>query len=834
MKINKVFFYLLVYLGYISISHAETQVYFDPDFLEIDKKSNQSIDLSQFEQDENIPGNYYVDIYINSSLIGSKEIQFNKDNKNKLSPCLSINDLQEMGVKTTEYPLLNTGDCINLSAIPDASSEFDFNRQRLNLSIPQIAILSNPRGYVDLNDIDNGLNALQLNYSYSGSKNYNRQSEGSNNTSNYVNLRPGLNVGPWRLRNYTTWSNNSDQSGKWDTVYTYLSRNINTLKSQLILGDSTSPSEIFDSVPFRGAQLATDDDMYPESLRGYAPIVRGIARTNAQITIRQNGYIIYQSDVAAGPFEITDLYSTGSSGDLNVTIKEADGSEQHQIVPFASLPVLQREGRLSYSLTGGEYRSYDSHVDKTNFGQFTLVYGLPYSITSFGGSQLSDKYQSYAFGFGKNFGQLGAVSLDVIHSHSELDNKTTDNGQSYRFRYNKNMTDIGTNIALAGYRYSTKGFYTLPEVFNNYRDTNYTPLVEKRRNRGEITVSQDLTEKYGSLSVGYVVEDYWNSDRKTESASIGYNNSWQGVSYGLNYIYNKDTITHSYQSDKIKNNNSDHLFSLSIHVPFSLFENTAYVNYNMSTSRHGNTNNNIGVSASQLDNRLNWSVQQGYTNKGVGADGNINASYKGRYGEISGGTGYNNDNYNMYYAASGSLVAHSGGITLGQQLGETSALAITPDAKDVYIQNQPGVSTDYQGYALVPYLTPYRKNSIDINTNELPDDTEIELTTQNVSPSRGAIVEANFIANVGHRALIIVTMADGQYMPFGAQAIVKNSKQAQTSFVGNNGEVYLSGLQEQGEFIIQYNGKQQCTVHYNLDSVINYAGLYKIKETCQK
>ncbi len=38
MKINKVFFYLLVYLGYISISHTETQVYFDPDFLEIDKK----------------------------------------------------------------------------------------------------------------------------------------------------------------------------------------------------------------------------------------------------------------------------------------------------------------------------------------------------------------------------------------------------------------------------------------------------------------------------------------------------------------------------------------------------------------------------------------------------------------------------------------------------------------------------------------------------------------------------------------------------------------------------------------------------------------------------
>ncbi|MFS8252222.1 fimbria/pilus outer membrane usher protein, partial [Staphylococcus hominis] len=118
----------------------------------------------------------------------------------------------------------------------------------------------------------------------------------------------------------TTWQNNNRQRNKWDTVYTYLSRNINAIKSQLILGDSTSPSNIFDSVPFRGVQLATDDDMNPESLRGYAPVVRGIARSNAQITIRQNGYTIYQTDVAAGPFEINDLYPTGGSGDLHVTI----------------------------------------------------------------------------------------------------------------------------------------------------------------------------------------------------------------------------------------------------------------------------------------------------------------------------------------------------------------------------------------------------------------------------------------------------------------------------------------------------------------------------------
>ncbi|MDM3657047.1 fimbria/pilus outer membrane usher protein, partial [Proteus mirabilis] len=78
--------------------------------------------------------------------------------------------------------------------------------------------------------------------SYSGYKNYDRKNVISNTTSNYINLRPGLNLGPWRLRNYTTWSSTSNQSGKWNTLYTYLSRNINKIKSQLILGDGISSS----------------------------------------------------------------------------------------------------------------------------------------------------------------------------------------------------------------------------------------------------------------------------------------------------------------------------------------------------------------------------------------------------------------------------------------------------------------------------------------------------------------------------------------------------------------------------------------------------------------
>ncbi|WCG89658.1 fimbria/pilus outer membrane usher protein [Proteus terrae] len=835
MKIRKICISLILYLGYTALSYAENDksdnIYFDPDFLELPNKS--SIDLSQFENNEQLPGKYYVDIYVNTNLIGTKNIKFEKIDNGNLMPCLSISDLTKFGVKTSEYKELETkgNNCINLSAIPNAKSEFQFNSQRLYLSIPQIAMNNDPRGFVDLNNIDNGITALLLNYSYSGSKNYDRKSDGSNTTSNYINLRPGVNIGPWRLRNYTTWSNSDDKSSKWDTVYTYLSRSINQLKSQLILGDGVSLSSVFDSVPFRGIQLGTDDDMYPESVRGYAPVVRGIARSNAQITIKQNGYIIYQTEVAAGPFEINDLYPTGSSGDLYVTIKESNGSEQHQIVPFASLPVLQREGYLSYSVTGGEYRSYDKNVDKTKFGQFTLIYGLPYGVTTYGGSQLSQDYQSYSLGAGKNLGVFGAISVDITHANSTFNDGTKQQGQSYRFRYNKNLNNIGTNIALAGYRYSTNGFYSLSEVFDSFRRTNYSPEVERRRNRAEITINQNLGEGNGSLAIGYIKEDYWNSNKKTQSATLGYNNSWQGISYGMNYTYNKNTNRYSYISGEKTQSENEHLFAFSVSVPFSVFDDTFYYNFNTNSSNHNTSTGSVGISASQLNNRLNWSAQQGFTNQDQGSSGNINASYKGQLGDITGGYSYSKDNHNLYYGVNGSVVAHSGGIVLGQQLGETSAIVDIPNAKDIAILNQAGVKTNSRGYALVPYVTPYRKNTLEVDTLMLPENTEMELTSQTISPSRGALVKADFSANVGHRVLMTVNLANKKPVPFGAQVIFKDNSQL-NSIVGNDGEVYLSGLEQRGNLTIKYNN-ETCHVNYDLSGVLDYLGLYKVAVTCQ-
>lgn len=552
---------------------AFAREYFNPALLGIDGPGKELTDLSAFEEGiGQMPGTYRVDVIVNKSSAGVHDVNFvmQKDTAGNttLQPCFSVDSLREFGIRTDAFPnLAGHGDCANLAAIPQASAEFAFERQQLRLSIPQAAVDSHARGYVAPERLDEGINALLLNYSFSGANTEARRGDMTDSDSYYLSLRPGLNIGPWRIRNYSTWNRNvngDSANESWDSLYTYAQRNIIALKSQLTFGDSTAPSELFDSVPFRGAQLASDDDMLPDSLRGYAPVVRGIARTNAQVIIKQNGYTIYQSYVSPGAFEITDMYPTGSSGDLDVTIKEADGSEQHQTVAFASLPILQREGRLKYSVTSGQYRPYESDIDKKMFTQATLIYGLPAGFTVYGGGQFSQHYKSLLTGLGKNLGELGAVSVDGTQAWSTQKDQDKESGQSWRIRYSKNILETGTNISISGYRYSTSGYYTLPEVLDTWRDDESQNNNDRRRNRAELQLNQSIGASLGSLSLNAISEDYWNSDRKMRSLGVGYSNSWGGVTYNINYSYNRNT-TDSDDSDKIYD--EDQVFSLSINIP---------------------------------------------------------------------------------------------------------------------------------------------------------------------------------------------------------------------------------------------------------------------------
>lgn len=457
---------LLTLLQAHCLRSAEAREVFNTHALEIDNPDQPVVDLSTFaESDGQLPGTYRVTVYVNSEKQGeAQDIAFVAGPDKKLTAQITPAMLKAWGVKTDVFPALAAlppDKPLNDIGryIPMAATDLRFSKLQLNVSIPQAAMNASARGWVDPSEWDEGVPAALLNYNLSGSNTW-RDGENGSDDNYYANLQSGINLGAWRLRNYSTWNYDEDSGSHWDSVNTYLQRDIQRLKGQLTLGDSYTPSDIFDSVQFRGAQLASDDNMLPDSLRGFAPIIRGIAQSSAQVTIKQNGYIIYQSYVAPGAFTISDLYPTSGSGDLEVTIKEADGSERTFVQPFSAVPIMQREGRLKYALTAGKYRSGNDDSDEPEFGQVTAIYGLPHAITIYGGTLYSEDYQSGAVGLGFGLGELGSLSADITAAHTTLNNDDSHNGQSYRVQYSKDFQTTDTSFTLAAYRYSTAGFYT--------------------------------------------------------------------------------------------------------------------------------------------------------------------------------------------------------------------------------------------------------------------------------------------------------------------------------------------------------------------------------------
>lgn len=839
---------------------AET--FFNPSFLSDNPES--VADLSRFEKGEGqAPGRYRVDVYLNDEYVFTQDMTFNARmtkaghsphtdkamaaDDSGLAACITRGQLERLGVVTQTFPPLKNASptqCIDLpETLPQAGSRFDFETQRVFLSIPQAALKNNARGYIPPEEWDEGIPAALINYQFTGSHARNDGDRG-NSSSNFLNLNSGLNAGAWRLRNYSTWSyskGHGRNQSQWQNINTYLQRTLVPLKAELTLGDSNTPSDVFNSLGFRGAQMASDDNMLPDSLRGFAPTVRGVANTNAKVTIKQNGYVIYQSYVPPGAFEITDLYPTSSSGDLLVTIAESNGAESSFTVPYSAVPVLQREGRVKYALTAGEYRSNNIHQDKPTFGQGTLIWGLPGGVTLYGGTQIAAHYRALAAGAGVNLGHWGAVSADVTQANSTLADDSHHQGQSLRFLYAKSLNEFGTNFQLVGYRYSTQGFYTLDET--SYRGmSGYT--VDEQEIKGKTKtlyrdyynlnnakkgrVQVNITQQFGTAGSVFLTgsrQTYWHTDETNDLWQVGYNAFWDDITYSLTYSYNKSPGF----------NETDKRFALTVSLPVGKWlskggkgaditssNNTAYATYAANTDMHGHMTQQAGVSGTLLDgNNLSYSVQQGYGNHGVGGSGSANLNYQGGYGNSNIGYNYSAGYRQVNYGLSGGVVAHANGITLSQPLGDTNILVKAPGASGVSLENATGVSTDWRGYAVVPYATTYRLNRVALDTTTLKDNADLDDAVMNVVPTKGALVRAEFNTRIGARALITLLQINGKPVPFGALVGREDGKGG--NIVGDAGQVYLAGLPPEGRLTVQWGkGKNQsCQVNYRLpkDSV---------------
>lgn len=839
---NMVFFskkinYTLIYASFfmqfylISTPSSAAEAWFNPRLLSED--ANAVADLSNFEKGQELPSGFYqVDIYLNDIYQHTTEIEFSFDNtKKKMVPCLTPDFVSTLPIKYADSYNVMTKACPTIQdIIPSSMALLNVGQQRLDITIPQAYLVRNPRGYISPTLWNDGITAGIVNYAYSGG-NYNYQGDWS--TRHFLNLRSGINLGAWRLRDYSTWSYNKTKhstTSDYNHLQTTLGRDLVGLKSRLLIGDNYTNSSLYDSTSFRGLQLTSEDTMLPDSERNFAPTVRGIAKSTAVVTISQNGYEIYQETVPAGPFAINDLNSVSTGGELYVTIKEADGSVQSFSLPWTQVPNMQRKGNIKYAVSAGEVRGNNSDIKKSNFIQGDIYYGLYDDLTLTGGTQLSHRYNAFTLGLSKSLGELGAISFNVTQANSTLPDNSKHSGQKYNLIYQKNINQTNTDIQLAGYIYSTRSFYDFNT--SNYKEVHYTPsknhddeiidqdyryyydLNYRPKGKVSLNLSQQLFD--GSLYISAEKHSYWNTNKTEDLLQAGYSSNYNRISYSINYSYNDFSLYRK----------TDQAISFNLSLPLNLFLSpdsteiykNSFISNSFTSNLNGSMNNRINLSGTALnEDALNYNLSQGYNKnkKHQIYDSSISGSYYSPWFTSGAGYSYSNDNSQLYYNISGGILMHSDGITFGQSLNQSAALIKAPGAKYIPISGERGLYTDSRGYAIVSNITNYRNNRIALDVNKLPDNVEIENSIVNVIPTNQAIVAANFSPIIGHKAFINIYY-NHKYVPFGSTATVRGTKS--TSFVGDNGELYISGLSEEGIIDVKWGSSadEECTVHYKL------------------
>lgn len=796
MYLKKTHLIFMIVTGIYSVS-TFSKPYFNPAALGIGS-TDSTIDIVQFQQlserQFQNEGRYFVSVSVNQQVQSGQWIEFRYHPVRKqLLPLVSRRQWLMWGLRSdagAQFERVDDtaqiDDITRLVSVVNVT--FDAAQQSLDIIIPQRFFVPADQRNGDMPQWDHGITAFLLDYDY---RIFHTRDRHYYDTRHSLSLRSGFNHGAWRFRHQGYLDKTKDKLS-WQSQRSWLYRPVAPLKSELQLGELFSSDPIFDSRAYTGVRLISREEMFAQNQQGYAPVIRGITAHNAQLTIKQQGMILRQMSLPGGEFEINDLHNGLQGSDLEVLIEEANGTVQHYFQPGAYVPVMLREGRIKYSLDAGK-RTGQKNEHSTWFMQGTAAYGINSFLTLYGGGYTAHRAISGGMGAGVNMGAAGGISLDwLTHQANRL------RYQRYRINYQKIIPQTGSSLYL-------RAGETIHASDNTGQE--YSPISAGRRWAGQF---QQSLAGWGSLSLSYRYSErtphqrhrrvhHRQSDKVWDA---GYHGSMRYINYGVNYQYRRSG---AYQRE-------DNRISVSFSVPleFGTQQLRSHFYYYHQAAGSGTQTSVSGTAGD--DYRLNYTLHHGYQHK-TGSHRRGGEIYS-RYGKADLQAGFSSDgNRNVWNGGlQGSVVIHRNGVTLSRPLGESNALVDMNGVENIRLMNSNAAPTDIRGFSIIPQLSNYNKNTVYIDPETLPANADIADPVQMVIPSKGALVAVRFDVQEGHRVIYVLKTVTGS-VPFGAFVQVKRPDgNTVGGIVGDDGEVYLSGLPDSGLLQVKWgsNPAQQC------------------------
>lgn len=811
----------------ISPARAEEET-FDTHFM-FGGLKGEKVSRYQIDSTKPMAGNYEMDIYVNKEWRGTWDITIQDD---PADTCISAERIASLGIKFTQPAAEQENRCIPLqSVVQGGSVTYDTSTFNLYLTVPQAYVLEYEAGYAPPETWDRGINAFYS--SYYASEYYSRYKNSGSEKNSYANFVSGLNLLGWQLHSNANFSQSEHSKGKWQSNTLYLERDIPAVLGTLRMGEQYSSGDMFDTVRFRGVRFWRDMQMLPHSKQNFAPVVRGVAQTYALVTVEQNGFTVYQKEVPPGPFEFEDLQLAGGGADLDVSVKEADGSVNHYIVPYSSVPNMMQPGVSKFEFAAGR-SEIEGASEQADFLQGTWQYGVNNLLTLYGGTMLSSHYRTFTLGTGWNTA-IGAVSVDGTQSHSQQDNGDVFDGHSYQVAWNKYLPQSATHFSLAAYRYSSRDYRTFNDyVWANNRDhyhhddddddiydiADYYESDFGRKNTFTLNINQSLPDGWGYFAASALWRDYWQRSGSGKDYQLSYSNTWRRVSFTL-------SATQTYDSD----NREDKRFNIYFSLPFSWGEDEygrhreSHISNSTTFDSDGYASNNASLggtfgSRDQFTYNTNFSHQRQEHQTTAGGALTWNAPLATIAGSYSQSNTYHQVGGNIQ----GGLVAWSDGVQLAPRLNDTIAIIHAPHLDDAAVQGRPYLRTNGKGYAVYEALTPYRQNFISLDVSDSESEVALLGNRKVTVPYRGAVVLVEFDTEKSKPFYFHARRANGEPLTFGYEVEDENGNNI--GLVGQGSRIFIRTEQVPAALKVATDKQQGLFCQITFDKQIDENHVY--------
>ena len=136
---------------------------------------------------------------------------------------------------------------------------------------------------------------------------------------------------------------------------------------------------------------------------------------------------------------------------------------------------------------------------------------------------------------------------------------------------------------------------------------------------------------------------------------------------------------------------------------------------------------------------------------------------------------------------------------------------------------------------MVPYLSPYFLNDVQISLEGASNELEVENASQKVAPVEGSIVRLKFSANSGRPLLIVLQASSGARVPIGATVSDAAGNEVGTVGQGSRALVRVQTNKDRLKVVWGDKPDETCWLDYALDEkqTANASGFTNLKLRCE-